>query len=122
VTDPLQMIASALETVPTAQVMDWLRQYTSREPVERIIVGEPVHLNGNVSDTMTQFVNPFVTRLRKSFPDKEIFLVDERFTSKLAAMAMLKGGMKKKERQKKDNLDKLSAAILLQGYLETLKR
>ncbi|MDR0814930.1 MAG: Holliday junction resolvase RuvX [Bacteroidales bacterium] len=122
VTDPLQMIASALETVPTAQLMDWLRQYMSREPVERIIVGEPVHLNGNVSDTMTQFVTPFVNRLRKSFPDKEVILVDERFTSKLAAMAMLEGGMKKKERQEKANLDKLSATILLQGYLETLKR
>ncbi|MDR2848157.1 MAG: Holliday junction resolvase RuvX [Bacteroidales bacterium] len=121
-TDPLKMIACALETVPTAQLMDWLQLYLSREPVERIIVGEPLHLNGNVSDTMTQFVAPFVNRLRKSFPDKEITLVDERFTSKLAAMAMLEGGMKKKERQVKANMDKLSATILLQGYLETLKR
>ncbi|MDR0714853.1 MAG: Holliday junction resolvase RuvX [Bacteroidales bacterium] len=120
VTDALQMIAGPLETIPTEQFPQWLKQYTAREAVERIIVGEPVRLNGK-SSPMMKYITPFVQRLRKEYPHIEVLTADERFTSKMAVQAMLEGGMKKKDRRKKDNIDKLSAAILLQGYLESLK-
>jgi putative Holliday junction resolvase len=118
VTDPQQIIASGLPTVATDQLNEWLRRYIATEPVERIIVGEPVHLDGSASETMTRYVAPFVNRLKKHFPEMEVVLVDERFTSKMAVRAMIDGGMKKKERRNKANIDKLSATILLQGYLE----
>jgi putative Holliday junction resolvase len=121
VTDPLQIIAGSLETVETAQLSVWLKQYVGRELVERIIVGVPLHLDGSVSKTMKQHVLPFIQQLRKDFPEVDIVPVDERFTSKMAVRAMTEGGMKKKDRAVRGNVDKLSATILLQGYLEQLK-
>ncbi|MDR1666620.1 MAG: Holliday junction resolvase RuvX [Bacteroidales bacterium] len=121
VTDTLQIIAGPLETVPTEQLTEWLKRYVAREAVERIIVGNPVLLNGNVSSMTKQYVAPFIRRLKTDYPDIEVIAADERFTSKMAVQAMLEGGMKKKDRRNKSNIDKLSAAILLQGYLESLK-
>ena len=121
VTDPLQLIAGGLETIASGEVEKWLESYIAVEPVERIVVGCPVMLDGSKSDTMTKFVQPFINRLRKKFPDIVIDMLDERFTSKLAVRAMIDGGMKKKDRRVKANVDKLSATILLQGYLEQLK-
>jgi putative Holliday junction resolvase len=120
VTDPLQMIAGGLETVASGDVENWLEQYVSEEAVERIVVGCPTMLDGTESDTMTQYVRPFVNRLKKKFPDIVVDTLDERFTSKLAIRAMIDGGMKKKDRRDKANIDKLSATILLQSYLESL--
>jgi len=118
VTDPLQMIAGGLETVASGEVESWLERYIASEPVERIVVGCPTMLDGSESDTMTHYIRPFVNRLKKKFPGIEIEKVDERFTSKLAVRAMIDGGMKKKDRRDKANIDKISATILLQGYLE----
>ena len=122
VTDPLQMIAGGLETVASSDVESWLERYMSDEPVERIVVGCPTMLDGSESDTMTQYVQPFINRLKKKFPGIEIETVDERYTSKMAVRAMIDGGMKKKDRREKSNIDKISATILLQGYLERIKR
>ena len=119
VTDPLQIIAGGLETVATGEVEKWLERYVAAEPVERIVVGCPAMLDGSESDTMTRYVRPFVSRLKNKFPDMTVEMFDERYTSKLAVRAMIDGGMKKKDRRDKANIDKISAAILLQGYLES---
>ena len=121
VTDPLQMIAGGLETVASDKVEGWLERYTACEAVERIVVGCPTMLDGSVSDVMSQYVQPFINRLKRKFPDIIIDTFDERFTSKLAVRAMIDGGMKKKDRRDKANIDKISATILLQGYLEGMK-
>ncbi|MDR1170978.1 MAG: Holliday junction resolvase RuvX [Bacteroidales bacterium] len=121
VTDPLQMIAGGLETVASGEVEAWLERYMANEPVEGIVIGCPTMLDGSESDTMTRYVQPFVNRLRKKFPGIIIDLFDERYTSKLAVRAMIDGGMKKKDRRDKASIDRLSAVILLQGYLEQLK-
>ena len=118
VTDPLQMIAGGLETVATSEIEIWLERYMACEAVERIVVGSPTMLDGSASDTMTRYVQPFVDRLKKKFPGIIIDTLDERFTSKLAVRAMIDGGMKKKDRRDKANIDRISATILLQGYLE----
>ena len=118
VTDPLQIIAGGLETIASDEAEQWLEQYMLNEPVERIIVGRPTMLDGTESDTMTRHILPFIQRLKKKFPDIEIETLDERYTSKLAVCAMIDGGMKKKDRRDKANIDKISATILLQSYLE----
>jgi len=120
VTDPLQMIAGGLETVASGEVVKWLERYMVVEPVERIVVGCPTMPDGSESDTMTHYVKPFVNRLKNTFPNIAIDTLDERYTSKLAVRAMIDGGMKKKDRRNKANIDKLSATILLQSYLESL--
>ena len=122
VTDPLQIIATGLETVVSDRVVAWIERYASGEDVERIIVGCPTMLNGSESDTMTRYIAPFVNRLRSKFPGIAIDTYDERYTSKLAVRAMVDGGMKKKDRRDKANIDRLSATILLQGYLESKKQ
>ncbi len=119
VSDPLQIIASGVDTIATAQIFTWLEQYISREAVDRIIVGNPLMLDGSDSETTTVYVMPFVNRLKKTFPNIPVFLLDERFTSKIAVQSMVAGGMKKKDRRDKANIDKISATILLQDYLES---
>jgi len=121
VTDPLQMIAGGLETVASGEVEKWLERYMTVEPVERIVVGCPTMPDGTESDTMTRYVQPFINRLKKKFPNIAIDTLDERYTSKLAVRAMIDGGMKKKDRRNKANIDKISATILLQGYLEGIR-
>ena len=118
VTDPLQMIAGGLETIVSNDLEKWLENYITNESVERIVVGCPVMLDGTQSDTMTNYVQPLINRLKQKFHELIIDVYDERFTSKMAVRAMVEGGMKKKERRDKANIDKISATILLQGYLE----
>jgi len=120
VTDPLQMIAGALETVASNELEEWLERYIANEKVERIVVGCPLMLDGDVSNTMTRHVQPFVNRRKKIFPNITIELLDERYTSKMAVRAMLDGGMKKKDRRNKATIDKVSATILLQSVEEFL--
>ena len=120
VTDPMQIIASGLTTVPTHQLMDFLLKYMAQEPVERIIVGHPKQMNNQESENMRNIV-PFVNQLRKKIPDIPVEFVDERFTSVLAHQAMLDGGLKKKDRQNKALVDEISATIILQSYLESKK-
>jgi len=121
VTDSMKIIASGLVTVATSELEQWLEGYIAAEPVERIVVGCPVMLDGSESDTVTRYIQPFVKRLKSKFPELTIEMYDERYTSKLAVRAMVDGGMKKKDRNDKANIDKISATILLQDYLERIK-
>lgn len=118
VSDPLQIIASGLTTVPTHQLMDFLLNYIKQEQVECIIIGYPKQLNNEDSENMKNIV-PFINRLKKILPDMPVQLVDERFTSVLAHQTMLAGGLKKKDRQNKALVDEISATIILQSYLES---
>lgn len=121
VTDPLQIIAGGLVTVSTSELFDWLKDYISREEVERIVIGEPLQPNGSPSENW-QRVKQFVARWRKAVPQVPIELYDERFTSVLAHQAMLDGGLRKKARQDKALVDEISATIILQDYMRSRKR
>lgn len=116
VTDPLQIIANALDTIDTPKLFSFLKDYFSREPVELILIGEPKNLDD--SDThATPLVRKAIERLRKEFPLVPVQTVDERYSSKLAKEAMLQMGMKKMQRRDKAMVDKIAATILLQEYL-----
>lgn len=118
VTDPLKMLANPLETIETSTLLDYLKSYCEREEVDTLVLGYPTRLNGQDNE-MTPKVITMKDRLSKAFPDKKIELVDERFTSKMAMQSMISMGSKKKDRKEKaGNLDKVSAAIILQSYLE----
>ena len=116
VTDPLQIIANGLATVSTSELFDFLKDYLSHEQVERIIIGRPLQTNGQPSENL-QRVEQFVNRWRKEMPDVPVEYVDERFTSVLAHQAMIDGGLRKKARQDKALVDKISATIMLEDYL-----
>lgn len=118
VTDPLQIIATALETVETSHLISFLQDYMEREQVEQFVVGLPKKLNNEDTD-MTSHVRQWVEKLKKKFPAVPIALVDERFTSSIARQAMIAGGMKKKDRRVKGNVDKISATLILQSYMST---
>ena len=120
VTDPLQIIAGGLATVSTSELFDWLKAYMAKEPVERIVIGEPRQPNGEPSENL-QRVQQFVNRWRKAVPEVPIEYYDERFTSVLAHQAMLAGGLKKKARQDKALVDEISATIILEDYLRSKK-
>lgn len=117
VTDPLKILANPLETVETNQLMTFLKAYCAKEDVEALVLGLPIRLNGQDND-MTPRVLKLKQELEQVFPEKKIALVDERFTSKMAMQSMIAMGSKKKDRREKaGNLDKVSAAIILQSYL-----
>lgn len=118
VTDPLRIISTPLETVETSRLMEFLQAYLDREPVDAFIVGMPKTVSNEDSAIVPQ-VRSFVAVLKARFPAVTIHLVDERFTTSLARQAQLDGGMKKKKRRDKSNLDKISAAIILQGFLDS---
>lgn len=118
VTDPLKMIASPLDTIATNELLVFLKNYQKSEQIEEFIVGMPKNTN-NESTHATPLVVEFIEQLRKNFPDIPIHEVDERFTSKMALHSMIEGGSKKKDRQNKGNIDKISAAIILQSYMES---
>ena len=118
VTDTLKMLANPLETIETSTLIDYLKKYCDQEEVDTLVLGYPTRLNGKDNE-MTPKVITMKDRLSKAFPDKKIELVDERFTSKMAMQSMITMGSKKKDRKEKaGNLDKVSAAIILQSYLE----
>jgi putative Holliday junction resolvase len=117
VTDPLKIIASGLCTVETPRLMTFLRDYFSKEEVERVIIGMPVNWDESATHA-TPLVQKFITAFIMHFPSIPIQEVDERFTSKMARQAMLEMGMKKKQRQDKSNVDEIAATILLQEYLQ----
>ena len=120
VTDPLQMIANGLTTVDTPKIYTFLAEYFSKEEVETIVVGYPKTLQNEPAE-VTRLINPFVEKLKKLYPDKKIELIDERFTSKMAFQTMIDSGIGKKARQNKALIDQISATIILQNYLETIK-
>ena len=117
VTDTLRIIATPLETVPTLTLTDFLKAYTQKEPVDEFVVGMPKTLKNEDSE-IAPLVRKFVEELKILFPEKPIHLADERFTSSMAQRAMIDGGMKKKDRRVKGNVDKISATIILQSFME----
>lgn len=116
-TDPLRIIASPIETIPTHRVLEYLSQLMLKESIDILVVGFPRQMN-NLPSEAVNYIKPVVNSIKKKFPDLPIELVDERFTSKMALQAMIDGGMKKKDRQDKGNVDKISAAIILKTYLD----
>ena len=118
VTDTLRIVATGLTTVPTAQLIDFVKRYIVAEPVDRIIVGLPTTLRGEPSDSM-RYLTPVINRLRKEIAPLPIEFYDERFTSTLAHRAMLDGGMKKMDRRNRAIIDEISATILLNDYLQS---
>ena len=117
VTDPLKIIASPLETVLTKQLWDFFKRYFSNEDVEAVVVGVPVDLQNRETDA-SGAVSNFITEFQKRYPDMPLHKIDERYTSKMAFDAMIAGGMKQKNRRKKENVDKISASIILQSFME----
>lgn len=120
VSDPLGIFASPLETVPSAKIIEYLQKYASAETVIKFVVGYPLNLNGAPAQAAAD-VDAFLKQLQKAFPETPVALEDERFTSVLAHRAMIDGGMKKNDRRDKNSVDKISAAIILQSYLDKKK-
>jgi putative holliday junction resolvase len=120
VTDPLRIIATALQTIETGKIFPFLKTYFLSEQVDHVVIGMPKQMSNEDSQIAPQ-VREFINKFRTVFPDKPIAEVDERFTTVLAHRAMLEGGMKKKDRRIKGNVDKISATIILQHYLERIR-
>jgi putative Holliday junction resolvase len=121
VSDPLKMIAGGLVTLLSREVVAYIKEYTKEHEVELFILGDPRQMNYEPSENAVR-VKKFKQQLQKNFPSINIKMVDERFTSVLAHQAMIAGGLTKTKRQNKELVDKLSATILLQTYLESIKR
>ena len=116
VTDELQIIASGLTTVPSDSVMNFLKDYFSKEKVIEVLIGEPKQMNGLPSES-TPIIEKFVSDFKIQFPNMKVFRVDERFTSKMAFQTMIDSGLSKKQRKNKGLVDEIAATILLQDYL-----
>lgn len=121
VTDPNRIIATPLDTIATHELLKFIQTYLQKEAVDEFVVGMPKTLSNEDSE-IAPLVRKFVENLRQTFTDKRVHLADERFTSSMALQAMIDGGMKKKDRQVKGNVDKISATIILQSFLDTIKR
>lgn len=117
VTDELQIIANALTTVRTVEIFDFISQYLTDNVVDAFIIGYPLNMNGQPSES-TKDIEPFVNKLRKTYPHIPIYRVDERFTSVIAKDVILQTGVKKVKRQDKTLVDKISATIILQSFME----
>jgi putative holliday junction resolvase len=121
VTDPLQIIATPLDTIETPALLSFLQAYSKKERVDEFIVGMPKTLS-NEDSAIAPMVRKFIEVLKGQFPATPVHLADERFTSSMAMKAMIEGGMKKKDRQVKGNVDKISATIILQSFIDRVKR
>jgi len=121
VSDPLGIFASPLETVPSAKIIEYLQKYTASNRVIRFVIGYPMNLNGQKAEAAAD-VDVFLKQITAKFPEIAVSLEDERFTSVLAHRAMIDGGMKKSDRRDKSQVDKISAAIILQGFLDRQNR
>ena len=119
--DPLGIFASALDTVDSTKIIEYLKNYTEKERIIRFVVGYPVNMDGKPSEAQAD-VDVFLKQLAKAFPGIPVTKEDERFTSVLAHRAMIDGGMKYKDRRNKASVDKIAAAIILQGYLDRQNR
>ena len=118
VTDPLQIIANGLTTVPSFQVVDFVLNYMKQEEVETLVIGEPKDMKNNPSDC-SKYIDPIVNRLKKLLPAMNIVRYDERFTSVMAHQTMIDAGLKKSKRQDKELVDTIAATIILQSYMES---
>ena len=117
VSDPLGIFATALDTIDSTKLIDYLKNYAISERILRFVVGYPVNMDGKPSEARAD-VDLFLKSLAKAFPETPVTLEDERFTSVLAHRVMIDGGMKASQRKDKSSVDKISAAIILQGYLD----
>jgi putative Holliday junction resolvase len=117
VTDPLQIFASPLDTVKSDEFYQYINNYLKTEVIDAFVIGYPVQMNNKPSESVNQ-LNPFIKKLNKTFPGKLIHLVDERFTSQMAFQTMIDGGLKKNDRRDKSLVDKISASIILQSFLD----
>jgi len=117
-TDPLKIIATALDTVRSFEVINYLKKYAEKEAIEAFVVGMPKKLD-NTDTNNTAHVVGFIRQLKKAFPDINVFEHDERFTSKIALQSMIMSGTSKSDRRDKANIDKVSATIILQSFLES---
>lgn len=121
VSDPARIIAGALTTVATNELQDYITHYITVENVDQLVIGKPTKVNGEASETM-QLIEPFIKRMKKAFPQLPIELVDERFTTKLAFQTMLDAGLSRKARNNKNGtVDRVSATIILQTYMESIR-
>jgi putative holliday junction resolvase len=120
VTDDFQIIASGLTTIPSTDIIAFLKTYFSKENVETVIIGEPKQMNGLPSES-SEIIENFITQFHTEFPNMKMERVDERFTSKMAFQTMIDSGLKKKQRQNKGLIDEIAATILLQDYLNYKK-
>ena len=120
VTDPLRIIASALTTVETKELEKYLADYFSKNDVDIIVLGKPSQMNGQPSETM-RYIEPLAGRLRHAYPDKQVVLYDERFTSVMAHRTILESGIGKMARRDKALVDRISATIILQSYMDSLQ-
>ncbi|MET3113048.1 putative Holliday junction resolvase [Pedobacter sp. CG_S7] len=117
VTDPLQIIATGLDTIHPKEILEFLKKYLQTEQVEAFVIGDPKQMDGSPSDS-AQHVKGFSTTLKKHFPEIPQFWVDERFTSKLAQETIMKSGLKKQDRRNKERVDTIAATIILQYFME----
>lgn len=117
VTDPMQIIATALDTVDTSQLITYLKNYFATELVDELVIGMPKQMDNSDSEIAAD-VRQIKDKITQTFPGLSIKYADERFTSKIAMRAMIDGGMKKKDRRDKKNVDKISATLILQSYME----
>ena len=116
ITDELKIIATALDTVPVKDIFGYLEKYFEKEEVECVVIGDPRQMNNEASESV-KYIDPFVKNFRKVFSGTKVERFDERFTSKMAQQTMIDAGLKKKARQNKSTVDKISAVIILQSYL-----
>ena len=117
VTDPMQIFASPLITVSPDEFDKFIADYIKTEEVDAFVIGYPVQMNNQPSESV-KYINPFIKKIKKAFPGKLIHLADERFTSQMAFRTMIDGGVKKRDRQDKSMVDKISASIILQSFLD----
>jgi putative Holliday junction resolvase len=120
VTDENRLIATALETIHSKDIFIFLHKYIKGEKIDCFVVGDPRQMNNELSDAV-KFIEPFVRKLQKEFPDIKLERYDERFTSKIASRTLLDAGLKKKDRQNKATIDKISAVLILQSYMEFIR-
>ncbi len=119
VTDPLNIIATGLTTIASQELIDYIKTYLTNEQVELFVVGEPKQMN-NEPSISAQMINGFVQKLNTTFPTIPIKRIDERFTSKMASQVIAQSGKSKKDREKKEHIDLVSAIIILQSYMESI--
>jgi putative Holliday junction resolvase len=117
VTDSLQIIASPLKTVAAREFDNFVSEYLKSEAVDAFVIGYPVQMNNKPSNSV-KYIDPVIRNLKKKFPEKPVYLIDERFTSHIAFKAMIEGGVKKMERRDKSMVDKISASLILQSFLD----
>jgi putative holliday junction resolvase len=117
VTDPLQIFASPLATISPAEFYKFIEDYIKTNEIEAFVIGYPVQMNNKPSESVI-YINPFIKKLKETYPLISVFLADERFTSQMAMRTMIEGGVKKTDRQDKSMVDKISASIILQSFLD----